>query len=90
MKKKNIAINKNILAVKNGEKSEITIGLIIATVPITNVETETILPISPPNIIHSSPFFAVLIAKNISGAQFPSPTINNPISIMGILNTSAK
>jgi hypothetical protein len=47
-------------------------------------------PIIAPSIIHSIPFFAVLIAKNVREHSFPKATINNPIVIIGRSNDSAK
>jgi len=80
----------NILAIPKGEKSVISIGLIRATIPKTRVAGAIIVPIKSPKTIHSILFLAALTAKNISGAQLPSPTMNNPIKIIGQLKVSAK
>lgn len=88
-----MAIIVKILATAKGEKSPILIGQIKATVPNTKVAGPIIAPIKSPNTIHlwlSLLFLAELIAKNISGAELPIPTINNPIKISDHPKVAAK
>lgn len=89
-KKKNIPITKNTLATAKGEKSPISIGQIIATIPKTKVAGPIIAPIKSPNTSHEWFFLAEVMAKKISGAQLPKPTTNSPIKIKDKLKVLAK
>ena len=69
---------KNILAIKNGEKSLISNGAISATIPSTSVVETITDPIKSPNTSQFFPFLADIIEKYASGKQFPKPTIKIP------------
>ena len=77
-RKRAIATIKNILAITKGEKSFISKGAIIATIPKTKVAQEITEPIRSPKIIQLSPFLAETIEKYASGKQFPKPIIKRP------------
>jgi len=89
-KKKRAAIIKKNLAMANGEKLEILIGQIRATIPKTRVVVITAEPIRLPKTNQSWPFLAACRVKEASGKVVPKPIIKIPIKLMGKLKYSAK
>ena len=79
-KNNNEATTVKILAIRNGDKSAISKGEIIAIIPSTNVAQTITEPIKSPRIIQFSPRRAEIIEKYISGKQFPRPKIKMPTS----------
>ena|SRR3989344_496565 len=69
---------RNILAIKNGEKSLILNGNNKPIIPSTNVALTMTDPIRSPNISQLSSFLAEIIEKYSSGKQLPKPTIKIP------------